>query len=169
MVLAWCEMETRVDDIVNREARLNWKAAVFAGLIAGGVVWLLSHGIPWFTSGLVSPTMMGRDLKPAGLVNPVRSIITVLAHAGAAVAYAVVIALLAGRLRGLWAVALGALVGLGLYAVNYCVFHFLPAVDWTGSELPVVVTHVVFSMFAAGAYKGLAARRSLARTTTNQP
>ena len=153
------------DDIINRDARFDWAAAVWGGLIAGAVVWLLSHGIPWFTSGMVSPTLMGRDLKPPGLVDPFRSAMTILAQAVVSVAYAFVIALLVTRLRGMWAVGLGMLIGVGLYALNFLVFHFLLTVDWTGGELAVLVTHVVFAAMAAGAYKGLAARRAGARRT----
>jgi hypothetical protein len=46
--------------------------------------------------------------------------------------------------------------------LNLAVFHTLMAVDFTGTEMPVLVTHIVFSMIAAGVYKGLAARRSAA-------
>jgi hypothetical protein len=76
------------------------------------------------------------------------------------VGYALVIALVVTRLRGMWAVALGAAVGLGLYCLNFLVFHFLLTVDHTATEVPVLVTHVVFAAIAAGAYKGLAARRT---------
>ena len=152
-------MQNRLDSIVNRSARLDWGAAVLAGLIAGAIAWLLSHGIPWFTSGLVSPTLMGRDLKSPGLVDPYASVMTVLAQLVVAIGYAMIVAPLVTRLRGLWAMALGGVIGLGLYALNFCVFHFFLGVAWSGGELPVIVTHVVFGMIAAGTYKGLAARR----------
>jgi hypothetical protein len=153
-------MQSRLDSVVNRSARLDWGAAVLAGLIAGGIAWLLSHGIPWFTSGLVSPTLMGRDLKPPGVVDPYASFMTVLTQLGVAVAYGLIIAPLVTRLRGLWAMALGGVIGAGLYALNFCVFHLLLGVAWSGAELSVIVTHVVFGMIAAGTYKGLAARRA---------
>jgi hypothetical protein len=151
----------RNDSVFNRSARLEWGAAVLAGLIAGVIAWLLSHGIPWFTSGLVSPTLMGRDLKPPGLIDPYRSVITVLAQLVVAIGYSLVIAPLVTRFRGVWAIGAGGLIGLALYGCNFCVFHFLLRVDWSNGELAVVVTHVVFGMLAAGAYKGLAARRAL--------
>ena len=161
-ILAFSKMQTHLDDVVARDFRMNWGAAVLAGLIGGGVVWLLSHGMPWFTSGMISPTLMGRDLKPPGVVAPYHSGVIVLLHLVASVGYAGIIAFFAGHLRGLWAIGLGCLIGLALYAINYCIFHFWVDTTWTGTELPVVVTHVVFSMLAAGAYKGLASRRSSA-------
>ena len=147
------------NQIINRSARFNLTAAISAGLVSGAVLWLFSHGTPWFTSGMVSPTLMGRDLKPAGAVDGFSSTLTVLAQLVVAVGYTLIIAAVVSRLRGMWAAALGGVVGLGLYVLNFLVFHFLLTVDWTGTEVPVIVTHVVFGMVAAGIYKGLAARR----------
>lgn len=156
------ERDTRAE-IINPEARLDWGAAVLAGLATAAIAWLLSHGIPWFTSGMVSPTLMGRDLKPPGELDAYRSTMTILAQAVTGVVYALIIALGVTRFRGLWAVGLGTLIGVGLYLVNLAVFKMAKGVDWSGSEWQVVVTHIVFGAVAAGAYKGLAARRSTAR------
>jgi hypothetical protein len=156
-------MNSRLDQIINRDARIDWSGAVWAGLIAGGVFWLFSHGTPWFTSGMISPTMLGRDLKPPGLVDAYRSTATALIEFGVAVGYTVVLAMLVTRLRGIWAIGAGGLAGIGLYLVNFAVFRSMLEVNWTGTELPVLVTHVAFCMVAAGIYKGLAARRFLAQ------
>src|SRR5690348_12929753 len=67
LALSIKSMETHVEEVIDREARLNWGAAVVAGVAAGAVVWLLSHGTPWFTSGLVSAELMGRDPGQVGL------------------------------------------------------------------------------------------------------
>lgn len=155
-------METHLDSVINPGARLDWRSALLAGLIGGAVVLLLSHGIPWFTSGMVSPTMMGRDLKPEGLVDSSMSVVTVLGQFVVSLVYALVIAPLVTRFRGMWAVAVGGLIGLGLYLLNFAVFRLMLSDRWTGSELSVVVTHVVFSMVVAGAYKGMAARKVVA-------
>jgi hypothetical protein len=152
-------MDARLESVIAERARFNWWAALLAGLISGGIVWLLSHGIPWFTSGMVSPTLMGRDLKPPGAVDPHLSAWTVLLHLVLSIGYAMVIGLLAGQLRGLWALVAGAVVGLGLYALNYAAFNYVLAVEWSGNELSVLVAHLVFATVAAGAYKGLASRR----------
>jgi hypothetical protein len=155
-------MQHHMDDILIPDARVNWGMAVVAGLISGLVVWLLSHGTPWFTSGLVSPTFMGRDLKAPGAVNPAGSLLTVVAHLAISICYALVIAALVSRFRAIWALGVGALVGLALYALNFVVFTLLWNVNWTGGELPVLVTHVVFALAVAGLYKGLARRPAVA-------
>jgi len=147
--------------IINRAARFSLKAALSAGLIAGTILWLFSHGTPWFTSGMVSPTLMGRDLKPSGLLDGFPSTVTVLAQLAVAIGYTLVIAAVVTHLRGMWAIGVGGVVGLILYCFNFLVFHLLLTLNWTGTEVPVIVTHVVFGMVAAGLYKGLAARKDM--------
>jgi hypothetical protein len=150
-------METHFDGVINREARVRWTSAALAGLITGAVVWLLSHGVPWFTSGLVSPTLMGRDLKRPGVIDPTTSLTTVLAQILVSVCYACIIAPLITRFRGMWAVGIGALAGLVLYAINFAIFHLLTGADWNaGREITVMVTHFVYGAIVAGLYKGLA-------------
>jgi hypothetical protein len=102
---------------------------------------------------------MGRDLKPPGTVDPARSALTVLLHIVVSIGYTMIIGLMVTRLRGLWAVGTGMLLGLGLYALNFVLFNYMLPVEWTGAELSVLVTHVVFGAIAAGAYKGLASRQ----------
>ena len=49
-------------------------------------------------------------------------------------------------------------MGLALYVANYgIVSMWLPAMK--GNEVPVVVTHIVFGLVAAGAYRGLLRRQ----------
>jgi hypothetical protein len=152
-------METQLENIINREARIDWRAAALAGLVTGAVFWLFSHGTPWFTSGMVSPTLMGRDLEPSNLIPTSQSIVVTLIQFGMAVVYTMVVALFVTPLRGMWAIGAGGVVGMALYALNFVIFRQVIDGDLTGSELQVLVTHIIFSMVAAGIYKGLAARR----------
>lgn len=139
--------------------RIDLPSAVLAGVFSGIIVWLLSHGTPWFTSGLVSPTLMGRNLKPPGVVNPSASVVTVLAQLATSICYGLVIAFLVTPFRRLWALVAGGVVGFGLYGLNFLVFHLIQDVTWSTAEWAVIVTHFVFSIVAAGLYKGLAAGR----------
>src|SRR4051812_14660301 len=118
-------MEAGAHDVVIHNAQFRWGAAIGAGLFTGGILWLLSHGTPWFSSGMVSPTLMGRDLKPPGLVDPSRSVAIVLAQAVVSVAYGLVIGAVAARLRRMWAVMAGGAIGLLLYLLNFGIFHSL--------------------------------------------
>ena len=153
-------MASESDLILNRDGRFRPGAAMGAGLVGAVLLWLFSHGTPWFTSGMISPTLMGRDLKAPGLVDPAGSTITVLALLIVSLGYAFIVAGSVTRLRGVWALVAGALIGGVLYCLNFAVFHFLRGVDWvSATELPVIVTHVVFCAVVAGLYKGIAARR----------
>ncbi len=155
-------MQANLDEILDREAELKWVSALLAGLMAGLVVWLLSHGTPWFTSGLVSPTLMGRDLKSPGTVDSAASALTVVSQVLVSIVYGILIGWVASHFRHLWALAAGGLVGLVLYLVNLGIFQTLLGTPSAENEVPVIVTHVVFGLIAAAAYRGLAARRRVA-------
>jgi hypothetical protein len=101
---------------------------------------------------------MGRSLRPGGLVDPFANLITWLAQAAGSIVYGLVIALAVTHWRGLWAIGLGALIGLALYGLNLLAFHLATGLEWSRGEWPVVVDHLVFGFFAAGLYKGLARR-----------
>ena len=152
-------MDTRLDDFVNREARIDWGAAVLAGVIGGAIDWLLSHGIPWFTSGLITPTFMGREIQSLAGRDGYGTAMMLLAQVAVGIGYALVLAPVVTHLRGIWAISLGGLLGLVLYAINFGVFHFVTRAEWSGSEGSVIVSHVVFGMIVAGIYKGIAARK----------
>jgi hypothetical protein len=118
---------------------------------------------------MVSPTLMGRDLKPSGTADSYAALVTIVAQLLVSLLYACIIAPLVTRFRGMWAIGLGGLIGLGLYGLTFLVFHFLQGLDWSGSELPVLVTHLVFGLVVAGLYKGLAARRWIRETGAAKP
>jgi hypothetical protein len=150
-----------MEDVVAHNARVNWPKAIIASFAAGAVVWLLSHGTPWFTSGMVSPSLMGRDLNSLGNLGVNSGFAIVLGHGALSLCYGLIISALVAHLRGLWAVALGATVGLILYVFNFAAFHLLENLSWSSSELPVIFTHLVFGAVVAGIYKGWAARGRL--------
>ena len=45
------------------ERPVQWATGVKAAVGIGIIFWLVTRGIPWATSGLVSPTVMGREIK----------------------------------------------------------------------------------------------------------
>jgi hypothetical protein len=102
---------------------------------------------------------MGRDLAPTGLPESYRTWVAVTGQAVLSIGYGLIVALLANRWHGIPGIVAGGLTGLALYALNFAVFYLMQAVEWPRTEVPTIVTHFVFGMIAAGAYKGLAARR----------
>lgn len=135
--------------------RVKWPVACYAGLLAGAVFLLFTGGTPW--SFEAQTAVMGRVIEPpseaGGIVGPAL-------HMALAVVYALIIAPLIYRLQTTPAVLVGALCGAGLYFLNYLVASYaIPDVPGQ-RETTTLVTHIVFGMLAAGAYKGLARPRA---------
>src|SRR4029077_18076629 len=81
-----------------------------------------------------------------------------LLHLAVSIVYGLIISRAVATLRWRRAFFTGALTGLVLYVVNFGVVSAL----WPGlrgAEFSVVVTHIVFGLITAGAYRGLLKRR----------
>jgi hypothetical protein len=137
------------------EDRLQWVPAILAGLIAGVILLVLPHASPWERLTFFNPAVMGRII-PAGWAVPVFNVIVI--HLGLSLVYGIIVSVMVINARELQAVVLGGVVGLALYCINFGIVSLLiPALK--GNEIPVVVTHLVFGLIAAGAYRGLLRRR----------
>ena len=80
-------------------------------------------------------------------------------HLLVAILYGLVISRAVAHLKQGRAVLTGGFFGLLLYGFNLAVFSvFWPR--FRGEEASVVLTHIVFGLIAAGAYRGLLKRRS---------
>lgn len=135
--------------------RLKWGVAFYAGLLAGVVFLLFTGGTPW--SFEPQMTVMGRVIEsPAnagGITGPAL-------HMGLSIVYALIIAAIIYRMQTTPAVLVGGLCGAGLYLLNYLVASYVIP-DVPGQrESTTLITHIVFGMLAAGAYKGLARPRA---------
>jgi hypothetical protein len=128
--------------------------ALGAGFIAGAVLMIVPHGSPWSSLTFFSPVIMGRAIP--GPVEMPLLLVWVL-HLVVSIAYGLIISRIVATLRWRRAFLTGALAGLVLYAVN---FGVVSAVwPWLrGAEFSVVVTHIVFGLITAGAYRGLLKR-----------
>jgi len=136
--------------------RLQWGAAIGAALIAGAVLLVVPRGSPWSSFTFFTPTVMGRSIAPLGLHLGLGYLI----HLSVSILYGVVIATVVARLKKERAVFTGGLMGLAFYLINFGVV----STAWPelrGAEVPVVFTHIVFGLIAAGAYRGLLKRRPL--------
>ncbi len=129
--------------------------ALGAGFIAGTVLLVVPHGSPWESLTFFSPVIMGRTI-PGPMDMPL--IVVWLLHLAVSILYGLLISRVVATLRWRRAFFTGALAGLVLYVVNFGVVSvFWP---WLrGAEFAVVVTHIVFGLIAAGAYRGLLKRR----------
>jgi hypothetical protein len=144
----------------------NWQGmpAVAAGLIAGVVLLIVPHASPWEGLTSFTPALMGRVVPHVWDLGP---FMTVVLHLVLGIIYSVLISFAVMHIRQLAAVVAGGVVGVVLYFLNLgAVSLWLPAMR--GSELSVFVTHLVFGLIAAGAYRGLL-RRKIPESTGQTP
>jgi hypothetical protein len=138
--------------VIVEPVRYRWNAAVLAGLAVGAWFLFFPRGIPWTSLTPFSSVVMGRPLPETPALT------SALLHVVISVCYALVIAAVVYKLRPELAIVAGAAAGGALYLLNWLVVNlFLDG--WSGREFPVLITHLFFGAFAAGAYRGLAARR----------
>jgi hypothetical protein len=98
---------------------------------------------------------MGRVVPPSWGVPALGSAVL---HLAVSVVYGFIISLAVINIRELRAVLVGGLVGALLYILNLGIVSFwLP--NMRGNEVPVIITHIVFGLIAAGAYRGLLRRK----------
>jgi hypothetical protein len=135
--------------------QFHLRPALEAGFIAGVILLFVPHGSPWSSLTFFSPVIVGRTV-PGTIQMPL--LLVWLLHLAVSLLYGLIISRMVATLRRRRAFVTGALAGLLLYAVNFgLVTAFWP---WLrGAEFSVVVTHVVFGLITAGAYRGLLKRK----------
>lgn len=148
----------------------DWRAAVWAGFIAGAVFLALEMalvpiflgGSPWDPPRMIAAIVMGEGVLPMpGQTSPVTASIVLAAlavHFVLSVAYALILAVLIARLRPASAVAVGIAFGVVLYVVNFYGFTaifpwFAMARNWVS-----IFSHAVFGLAAAWPYTALAGK-----------
>jgi uncharacterized membrane protein YagU involved in acid resistance len=149
----------------------NWSAAVVAGIVAGIVAtgvqvtlwWLfLDDALPWNLyrdARLTAAMLMGPEvLPPPSTFNWAVLAIATSIHFILSVVYGLVLACLISRLGMKLSLATGVVYGLGIYVVNMYgmtfIFPWFSEVrDWI-----TIITHAVFGLSLAGAYKLLVRR-----------
>lgn len=149
---------------------LNWRAAVWAGIAAGIVAtavqivlwWAFSDALPgilYRDARLTAAILMGRGvLPPPATFEWEVMLAATLIHFALSIAYGVILACFISRLGMTVSLLAGTLYGLALYGINMHGFTvvfpwFAAARDWI-----TIVTHAVFGVTLAGAYKALSER-----------
>lgn len=143
--------------------QLDWKAGIWAGLIAGLaflvlemlMVWLFMGESPWAPPRMIGAMVLGKDVLPppatfdAGVVGAASGVHFVLS-----ILYGLVIGALIHRMRPLGVALLsGSTVGLGIYLVNFYLIApalfpwFEMARNWIS-----IFTHILFGLVSAYAY-----------------
>ena len=141
---------------------MDWRAAIWAGLIAGAIFLVLQTAIlvsvvgvsPWVTLRMIAAMVMGQGILSApSTFDPLIIAVGLLVHFALSVLFALLIAFVLHRWGMLIGILGGALFGLALYAINYYTFTlffpwFFPMRSWI-----VVLANVVFGAVAGGVYE----------------
>ncbi|MCB8978541.1 MAG: hypothetical protein H6657_14055 [Ardenticatenaceae bacterium] len=141
---------------------VDWKAAVYAGIIAGALFLLAllvgyplaTGGTPWTVFRFIGAMVLGRSVLPPPTTFDAGVVITaVLLHFALAILYTLVLAFIIHRWQMLISILGGALFGFCLYLINFFTFTtffawFYPARAW-----PFALVHILFGAVAGGVYE----------------
>ncbi|MCJ8163220.1 hypothetical protein MKJ04_00090 [Pontibacter sp. E15-1] len=143
---------------------INMKAAVLAGIIAGLIFLVLEMvmvplflgGSPWGPPRMIGAIALGKGVLPPPATFDIGVVlVAIVLHMILSIVYAAVIGFLVKGMTLTKALAVGAVIGLVIYFVNFYVMTgifpwFAMARNWVSA-----FAHVSFGIGAAWAYKGL--------------
>lgn len=150
----------------------NWRAGLWAGLIAGlvflmmemGLVWLVQGESPWAPPHMIAAMALGDDILPEpGTWAPFDITVVITAMMIHMLLSAALGVLGAALLRGAGmgpGLVLGAVFGLAIYVVNFYVIApfafpwFVMAQNWISA-----FSHIMFGVVLGMAYVALRGRR----------
>jgi hypothetical protein len=149
----------------TRETKVNWSAAVWAGVIAGMIFLVLEMimvplflGIsPWAPPRMIAAILMGQGvLPPPATFSLGIFVVAMIVHFPLSILYAFILSPIIFRVATGPSLLVGAVFGLLLYLVNFFVFTaifpwFAEARNWVS-----IFTHIVFGLVAAWSYKAKA-------------
>jgi hypothetical protein len=148
----------RIEMSPQAERPVQWATGIKAALGVAAILWLVTRGIPWAPSGLVSPTVMGREIKDPGAINTNLATLATVLHFVVAMVYASIMMPLIHRFTYNNAWLIGAGLGVAMYLLNLAVATMFGGTPYA-RELPAFITHLAFGIIFTGAYKGLVKRR----------
>ncbi len=143
---------------------VDWSAALWAGLAAGGLFWLFNViAAPLFLSGnswvyirLLASVVLGEEVvaPPATF-----SLAALIASIGATLILAVIFALILAAIVHRWgmkvSVIVGALFGIALYCINFYSFTYFFPWFFLMRSWVMIAAHILFGILAGGIYEAL--------------
>ncbi|MEX2583289.1 MAG: hypothetical protein WD766_08440 [Gemmatimonadota bacterium] len=149
----------------SQATTIDWKAAAWAGVIAGAIFMMLEmimvplflDGSPWGPPRMIAAIVMGEGVLPPPATFDLGIVMAaIIVHFVLSIVFAIILAFPASRLGFGAALGLGAAFGLLLYLVNFYGFTaifpwFAMARNWVS-----VVAHILFGLIAAWSYKRMA-------------
>ena len=154
--------------------KLDIKAAIWAGIIAGVVFMMLEMvlvatvggGSPWGPPRMIAAIGMGKDVLPPPATFDLGVMIVAMAiHFVLAILLGMILGLIVSRWKlGLMAsIGVGAIFGLAVYLVNF--YGFTALFPWFAmARTPItLLTHVMFGTVLGWSYHALAVRHFASR------
>ena len=151
-----------MDKVVSRDG--NLKAGALAGLIAGAVFMMMEMGLvamagdsPWGPPRMIAAIVMGEGVLPPPATFDLMILMAAMAvHFMLSIVIGVVFALVARRFGLVMAVVAGAVVGLGLYVVNF--YGFTAIFPWfaMARNMISIMSHIAFGAVLGLSYRMLA-------------
>ena len=155
-------------------AKLDMKAAIWAGIIAGVVFMMLEMvlvatvggGSPWGPPRMIAAIGMGRDvLPPPATFDLGVMMVAMVIHFVLAILLGIILGLIISRWKlGLMAsIGGGAVFGLVVYLVNF--YGFTAVFPWFAmARTPIsLASHVIFGAVLGWSYPALAVRHFVSR------
>jgi uncharacterized membrane protein YagU involved in acid resistance len=142
--------------------KTDWKAAVWAGLIAGAVFMMVEMLMvmffmgqsPWGPPRMIAAMIMGKGvLPPPGSFDMGIVTTAMMIHFALSVVYGLVFGWIVHRLSGVNATLIGAVFGLAIYFINFHLIApvmfpwFTMAQNWVS-----VVAHLIFGLALGASY-----------------
>jgi hypothetical protein len=152
----------------DSKGRLDYKAAAWAGVIAGAAFMILEmlltplllQGSPWDMPRRIAAIALGPEALTVPSTFGLGIFLLAMAiHFSLSIVYAIILAMLVDRMPPSAATLVGVIFGFALFAVNFYLFTYL--FPWFASErnAATAFVHVVFGAFAGYCYTSFGAPR----------
>ncbi len=147
--------------------KIDWKAAIWAGIIAGAVFMMLEMIMvplfmgdsPWAPPRMIAAIIMGKDvlssMEQPATFDPGVMMAAMILHFMLSIIYAIIIGWIC-RTRSMGiSITIGAVFGLAIYVINFYGFTaifpwFAMARNWIS-----IFAHLMFGIVAAWAFKAI--------------
>jgi len=143
---------------------VDWSAAVWAGLIAGLIFLLLNLILTpivfgangWFILRFLASPVLGEGILPPPMsFDAAALVVGLLLHFALSIGFSLLLAFILHRGGLLTGILGGALLGLGLFFINFYTFTLFFPWFFALRSWIMVLTHIIFGAVAGGVYEGL--------------
>lgn len=141
---------------------VDWSSALWAGLIAGMVFFLLCFFmVPYFAGGngwmmvrLIASIVLGSDvLAPPATFDGAIFTVALVTHFSLSMSFSLTVAYVLHRGGLITGIAGGALFGFALYAINFYTLTLLFPWFFGYRSFPMILAHVLFGALCGGLYE----------------